>query len=79
MTEKQFYKKQKELIKKIEDGKTLGEKLLAYEEFKKFMGTESQNSHWNPRYNYICVGEKLAELLKEKYLLKKNLTIMNNQ
>lgn len=67
MTEKQFYKKQKELIKKIEDGKTLGEKLLAYEEFKKFMGTESQNSHWNPKYNYICVGEKLATLLKEKY------------
>ena len=69
MTEKQFYQKQKELIKKMETGKTLDEKLLAYEEFKKFMGTESQNSHWNPKYNYICVGEKLATLLKEKHFI----------
>ena len=67
MTEKQFYKKQKELIKKIKDGKTLGEKSLAYEEFKKFMGTESQNSYWNPKYNHIVVGEKLATILKEKH------------
>ena len=67
MTEKQFYKKQKELIKKMEDGKTLDEKLLAYEEFKKFMSTESQNSYWNQTHNFIIVGEKLAKLLKEKY------------
>lgn len=65
MTEKQFYKKQKELIKKMEDGKTLGEKLLAYEEFKKFMSTESQNSHWNSTHNFIVVGPVMAERLKE--------------
>lgn len=65
MNEKQFHKKEKELMKKMENGKTLDEKLLAYEEFKKLMGIESQNSHRNSKYNAIYVGPKMAERLKE--------------
>lgn len=64
MTESEFNKERDKLIHKMIYGAFL-ERMAAYDEFVKFMGTESQNSHWNTRYNAIYVGPKMAERLKE--------------
>ena len=64
MAESEFNKERDKLIHKMIYGSFL-ERMTAYDEFVKFMGTESQNSHWKPRYNAIYVGPKMAESLKE--------------
>jgi len=66
MTDKEFNKEQERLIHKMSIG-TLEERMSAYNEYTHFMETQSKNTHWNPTYNYIVVGEKLANILKEKY------------
>ena len=66
MTEREFNKERDRLIHKMSYG-TLEERMTAYNEFVKFMETKSKNSRWNPKYNAIYVGEKLAKILKEKY------------
>ena len=64
MTESEFNKEQQRLIHKMSIG-TLTERMNAYNEYIHFMETQSQNTHWNPKYNCICEGEKMAKLLKK--------------
>jgi len=66
MTDKEFNKEQERLIHKMSIG-TLEERMSAYNEYTYFMETQAKNTHWNPPHNYIVVGEKLANILKEKY------------
>lgn len=66
MTESEFNKKRDILIHKMSYG-TFLERMSAYNEFVKFMETKSKNSHWNPKYTCLYVGEKTAKILKEKY------------
>lgn len=66
MTNKEFNKEQERLLHKMSIG-TLEERMSAYNEYTHFMKTQSKNTHWNPKYNCICVGEKMTKLLKEKY------------
>ena len=66
MTEREFNKERDRLIHKMSYG-TFLERMTAYDEFVKFMETKSQNSHWNPRYNAIYVGEKTAKQLKKLF------------
>ena len=64
MTEREFNEERDRLIQKMSYGSYL-ERMTFYDEFVKFMETKSKNSHWNPRYKAIYVGEKIAKRLKE--------------
>lgn len=64
MTEKEFNKERDKLIHKMSYG-TLEERMTAYDEFVKFMQTNSKNSHWNPKYTCLYVGEKTAKQLRK--------------
>lgn len=61
MTDKEFNKEQERLLHKMSIG-TLDERMSAYTEYTHFM-----EKHWTPKYNCICVGEKMAKLLQERY------------
>lgn len=64
MTESEFNKERDRLMHKMIYGSYL-ERMTAYDEFVKFMELKSKNSHWNPKYNCIYVGEKTAKRLNE--------------
>lgn len=64
MTESEFNKERDRLFHKMTYG-TLIERMNAYGEFVKFMEINSKNTHWNPKYNCVYVGEKTAKRLKE--------------
>ena len=66
MTEKEFNKEKDRLIHKMSYG-TLEERMIAYNEFVKFMETNSKNTHWNPKYTCLYVGEKTAKQLKKLF------------
>lgn len=64
MNEIDFNKKRDELISNIGKYETFQDKLLAYNKFKHFMYTKSQNGYWNPkcrknRYLLLPNGEKI--------------------
>ena len=66
MTEIEFNKERDKLIHKMSYG-TLEERMTAYNEFVKFMETNSKNSHWNHKYTAIYTGEKTAKQLKKLF------------